>query len=100
MSSLIQAVLEDVTVPGTSMSEEECMACFDLDIDSIGAVEGGWERVDIGDPAKPYHEDLADEDYLLSGPAVYERNGLMIVRGQRYDTPVWFVYERANTGLH
>lgn len=100
MSSLMQAVLQDVTPQATSMNEEECLASFDLDMDLIGSIDGAWERVDVGDPHVPFHEDLDDSDFLLTGDPVYERKGFMIVRGDRDGRPVWFVYEPANIGIH
>ena len=100
MSSLIQRVLADVTPPGTSMSEEEVLATYDLDANAISAVEGGWESVDVGDPADPHHSDLHDRDFEDEGPSVYERKGFTIVRGLRDSLPVWFVYEAATVGVH
>lgn len=100
MSSLIQCVLSDVTPAGTSMSEEEVLASYDLDALAIADVEGGWEPVDVGDPADPQHSDLHRTDFEDEGPSVYERKGFMIVRGIRNSLPVWFVYESSTVGVH
>lgn len=100
MSSLIQCVLTDVTPTGTSMTEEEVLATYDLDATAIAGVEGGWESVNVGDHADPHHPDLHDKDFEDEGPSVYERKGFMIVRGIRDALPVWFVYESATVGVH
>lgn len=100
MASLIQCVLTDVTPAGTSMTEEEVLATYDLDAVAISNVEGGWESVDVGDPADPHHPDLHDKDFEDEGPSVYERKGFMIVRGIRDSLPIWFVYESSTVGVH
>ena len=100
MASLIQCVLSDVTPAGTSMSEEEVLATYDLDAIAIPNVEGGWEPVDVGDHADPHHSELHDKDFEDEGPSVYERKGFMIVRGIRDSLPIWFVYEASTVGVH
>lgn len=100
MSSLIQCVLSDVTPAGTSMTEEEVLASYDLDAVAISTVEGGWESVEIGDPTNPQHPDLHETDFQDEGPSVYERKGFMIVRGIRDGLPFWFAYEASTVGVH
>lgn len=101
MASLMQSILEKIQQPGSQLTEEECLASLDLDANEIAAVEGGWEIVDAGDITAPAFDDLAKTDFVTDGPPVYERHGYMIVRGMRMgETPIWFVFEPAGTGLH
>jgi hypothetical protein len=99
MPSLMQCVLEDISGP-SQLTEEEFLATFSLDGNAIADVDGGWERVPIPDHSHPRHHDMVVNDFKLDGPSVYEMNGYMIVRGQKDDRAVWFMYEPIGMGVH
>lgn len=103
MAALMECVMSDLediidsNNPDLDILPEnlvELAAAFDIDIDAISAVEGSWERVDVGDCRSPRIEGVFGDVFVSDRKSVYEYDDYMIVRGREEAHHVYFAYER------
>lgn len=72
----------------------ELAAHFDIDIDAVSAIEGSFERVDVGDNRKPHIDTVCNEDmFHTDGPSVYMYFDYMVVRGREDAHHVFFAFQ-------
>ena len=92
MPSLMECVLNDLKTDPEPESDEDMLASFDLDAFAIAEEPGGWEPATPNGPGYYDYDGLNEDDFLQTGPPVYERNGYIIVRGEHFHQTMWFVY--------
>ena len=100
MPSLMDCVITDAKDMEDCLDAEvvldpgDLLAAFDLDANAISSIDNSWESVEIVDRSQPHVDGIPDDIFTDDGPAVFEYDGYMIVRGREEAHSIFFVYQR------